>query len=188
MFRKFEKSISWCVERLGMLLMVLMTLVVCFTVVTRYCFKFTPAWGEESALLFMVWFGFLAMALGVRDDLHLSITILDKVTPKFLKIPMDIIKYLCCGGFGVFMTYYGWDMVKIGMRNKFPGMRIPSAVLYLAVPVAGIAIIVYAIMRIIGLFDPDILPDTSDDPEDMETAPAAEIDIPGVTTEEKEDE
>ena len=151
MFRKIERSVSMFLEHAGMVLLVLMVLVVCFTVVTRYFFSYTPAWGEESALLCMVWFGFMSMALGVRDDLHLSITIMDKFFPRFLKKPVALFKYVCTSGFGLFMATEGWKMARVGMLNKFPGLGISSGWLYSAVPIAGAAIIVYSVEKFIDI-------------------------------------
>lgn len=147
MFRKIETAVSMFVEHVGMVLLVAMVLVVCFTVVTRYFFSYTPSWSEETALLCMVWFGFLSMALGVRDDLHLSITILDGFTPKIVHKILALFKYVCTTGFGIFMVTQGWKMVKVGLMNKFPGLQITSAWLYSAVPIAGAAIVVYSVEK-----------------------------------------
>ncbi|MDR3230813.1 MAG: TRAP transporter small permease [Synergistaceae bacterium] len=147
MFRKVETTVSMFVEQLGMFLLVLMVLVVCLTVVTRYFFSYTPSWSEETALLCMVWFGFLSMALGVRDDLHLSITILDRVTPKFMMTPVALFKYLCTFGFGAFMLIQGLTMATVGLRNKFPGLGLSSAWLYSAVPLSGCAVMIYSVEK-----------------------------------------
>ena len=147
MFRKIETAVSMLVEHVGMVLLVAMVLVVCFTVVTRYFFSYTPSWSEETALLCMVWFGFLSMALGVRDDLHLSITILDKYMSKPAQKYLALFKYVCIAGFAVFMVTQGWRMVAVGMMNKFPGLQITSAWLYAVVPLAGVAIVVYCVEK-----------------------------------------
>lgn len=161
LFRKIERSVSLFLEWVGMALLVLMVLVVCYTVFTRYFLSFTPSWGEESALLCMVWFGFLSIALGVRDDLHLSITILDKVIPSGLMKLFSYFKYLCSFGFALFMISQGWKITEIGRRNLFPGLQVSSAWLYAAVPVAGFAIMVYSLEKLYLLYahkcDPKIL-------------------------------
>lgn len=147
MFRKIERSVSIFVEHVGMILLVAMVIVVCFTVFTRYSLSYTPSWGEETALLCMVWFGFLSMALGVRDDLHLSITILDGILSVPVLKLLDMIKYLCTGGYGLFMLIQGQKLVQIGLLNRFPGLGLTSAWLYAAVPVAGVAMVVYSVER-----------------------------------------
>lgn len=147
MFRKFERSVSIFVEHVGMILLVAMVIVVCFTVFTRYFLSYTPSWGEESALLCMVWFGFLSMALGVRDDLHLSITILDRILSKSVLKLLSLIKYVCTGGYGLFMLVQGQKLIQVGLLNRFPGLGITSAWLYAAIPVSGAAMIVYSIEK-----------------------------------------
>lgn len=147
MFRKIERSVSMVVEHVGMFLLVTMVLVVCFTVFTRYFLSYTPSWGEETALLCMVWFGFLSMALGVRDDLHLSITILDQILSKPVLKVLNLVKYVCTGGYGLFMIVQGQKLVQVGLLNRFPGLGITSAWLYAVVPISGAAIIVYSIEK-----------------------------------------
>ena len=148
LFRKIEKSVSLFLEYVGMALLVLMVLVVCYTVFTRYFLSFTPSWGEESALLCMVWFGFLSMALGVRDGLHLSITILDPIIPARLMNLLGYFRYLCILAFACFMLTQGLKIMRTGMGNKFPGMQISSGWLYAVVPLAGLAMIVYSIEKL----------------------------------------
>lgn len=160
MFRKIERAVSIFVEHVGMSLLVFMVIVVCFTVFTRYFLSYTPSWGEETALLCMVWFGFLSMALGVRDDLHLSITILDRILSKPVIKLLNLVKYVCTGGYGVFMVVQGYKLVQVGLLNRFPGLGITSAWLYAALPVAGAAAVVYSIEKFfLTLVNKDVLQD-----------------------------
>lgn len=160
MFRKIERGVSIFVEHVGMTLLVFMVIVVCFTVFTRYFLSYTPSWGEETALLCMVWFGFLSMALGVRDDLHLSITILDRILSKRVVKLLNLIKYVCTGGYGVFMVVQGYKLVQVGLLNRFPGLGITSAWLYAALPAAGAAVVVYSIEKFfLTLINKDVLQD-----------------------------
>lgn len=164
MFRKIEKSVSMFVENIGMVLLVAMVIVVCFTVFTRYFLSYTPSWGEETALLCMVWFGFLSMALGVRDDLHLSITILDQILSRPVIKVLNLIKYVCTGGYGVFMAVQGYKLVQVGLLNRFPGLGITSAWLYAALPVAGAATVVYSVEKFfLTLMNRDVLVEKAKD-------------------------
>ncbi|MDN5302422.1 MAG: TRAP-type transport system small permease protein [Thermoanaerobacteraceae bacterium] len=128
-----------------MSLLVLMTLIVSWVVFSRYFLHKTPAWGEEGALLCMVWFGFLSMALGVRDDLHLRITILDQFLSDKTKNFLNWISRILIIGFAIFMITEGIKMSKVATGNYMPGIKLNSAFLYAAVPLAGIAIIYYII-------------------------------------------
>ena len=148
MWSKMEDLLSALFEYVGMTLQVLMVLVVCYTIVTRYFFSQTPAWGEAAALLCMVWFGFLSIALGVRDEVHLSVTLIDSIFPKRLLILLALLKHVLIIGCGVFMIVHGNAMVQIGRLNQLSGLRLSSGFLYAVVPISGFAIVVYSITHI----------------------------------------
>lgn len=162
MFRKIEQSVSLTIEWIAMLLLVVMTLVVCYSVFTRYALAHTPPWSEELALLSMVWFGFLSIALGVRDNGHIGVTALDTFLPARVLYFLDYFKWLAIGAFGVFMLSEGIQMTKIGMRNNYPGLGISSSCLYVVVPIAGASIIVYCIEKIVGLIGTGIPSDAKE--------------------------
>jgi TRAP-type C4-dicarboxylate transport system permease small subunit len=123
-----------------------MTLIVPWVVFSRYVIGKTPAWGEEAALLCMVWFGFISMALGVRDNLHISIDVFDRILPYSFKYWTDWFKRILILAFGIFMLIEGLNMSEVALGNDLPGMGISSAFLYAIVPLAGIAIIYYIIL------------------------------------------
>lgn len=144
MWNKFEDLLGALFEWAGMMLQIIMVLVVCFTIVTRYFFSYTPAWGEAAALLCMVWFGFLSIALGAREEVHLSVTVLDSVFPKKAQILLAMLKHaliLFCGGF---MLYHGNAMVQIGRLNILSGLNVSSGLLYAAVPTCGFALVAHS--------------------------------------------
>lgn len=147
----FIKALNFLMEWGGMIFLVLMTLIVNFTVVTRYFLSYTPSWGESGALLCMVWFGFLSMALGVRDNQHISITILDHMLPPKVLRFLDYFKVIAVFCFGIFMIREGKNLYDIGLLNDMPGLAISSAWQYLAVPVSGFAFCVYSFTQFIGL-------------------------------------
>lgn len=148
MWKKFEDLMSLVFEYVGMFLEILMVLVVCYTIVTRYLFSYTPAWGEAAALLCMVWFGFLSIALGVRDELHLSVGLLDSLFSERVSVILALCKHviiICCG---IFMITQGYAMVNIGKLNMLSGLKLSSGVLYAAVPVSGLAIVAYSLTHV----------------------------------------
>lgn len=153
MFTVLNKCINKVVEYMGMMLLVLMTIVVSWVVFSRYLLGNTPAWGEESALLCMVWFGFLSMALGVRDDLHISITMLDRIMPSWLLRSLNWFKRIIIFSFAVFMVIEGINMCEVALGNNMPGLGLNSAFLYVAVPIAGLVIAYYVIIETVQQFE-----------------------------------
>lgn len=151
MIRKLEKFVTNVMEYIGMSLLVLMTVTICFSVFTRYFLDFTPGWSEELALTCMVWFGFLAMAIGVCESLHIGITILDLYLPPRIIYYLEFFKYAAICAFSVFMVTEGSKMTEVAMGNVMPGIGLPSAVLYAVIPLAGLAMIAYSIIGIADL-------------------------------------
>ncbi|MCF6097478.1 TRAP transporter small permease [Thermovorax subterraneus] len=150
MNNKFDRLLNSIVETISMSLLVLMTLIVSWVVFSRYFLHKTPAWGEEASLLCMVWFGFLSMAIGVRDNLHLSITILDQfLSAGVLKI-LDWIKRVMIFGFSIFMIKEGIKMSQVATGNYMPGLKLNSAFLYAVIPISGIAMIYYVLTEAIA--------------------------------------
>lgn len=143
MFRKIDEKINNFVEIFAMLLLILMTVIVTGVVISRYFFNRTPCWGEESALLCMVWFGFLSMALGVRDNRHIHLGIIEKILPTHILKVLDKIEKLLIFLFAVFMIVEGLKMSQVATKNYMPGLKINSGFLYAAVPFSGIAIMYY---------------------------------------------
>lgn len=143
MFEKIDKWFNDFVEFLGMALLILMTLIVSWVVFSRYFLNKTPAWGEESALLCMVWFGFLSMALGVRDKKHISIEILERILPTNINRILDHLHKVLIFAFALFMIIEGIKMSEVATKNYMPGLKINSGFLYAAVPLGGLAIVYY---------------------------------------------
>lgn len=143
MWAQARKIVDFFVEYFSMSVLVLMTIVVSWVVFSRYLLGNTPAWGEEGALLCMVWFGFVSMAIGVRDNLHISIDVFDRILPESFKVATDWIKQGLVLAFAVFMLIEGFNMSEVALGNDMPGLRISSAFLYAAVPISGGAIIYY---------------------------------------------
>ncbi len=145
-------ALNFIIEWGGMLALVIMTVIINLTVVTRYVFSYTPSWSESGALLCMVWFGFLSMALGVRDNEHISITILDRMLGEKGIQRLDIFKNIAIFLFGIFLVKDGLTLCEIGMYNNLPGLGLSSTFQYAAVPCCGFALCVYSLLQAIGDF------------------------------------
>ena len=145
--RFIVNMVSHIAEIIGMVLLCVMVLTVSYICFTRYVLGFTPAWGEELALMCMIWFGFMAIALGVRDDGHIGVTLFDRFYPPAMLRVLNLFKYVCTCLFGLFMAHYGYKMALVGSWNKLPGLGISSYWLYIVVSGSGVAIVVYSVMH-----------------------------------------
>lgn len=128
--------------------------IICFAVVTnRYVIKRPMAWGEPVVLMCMVYMSLVSAALAIRKDTHIRMQLIDFFLPKkaicFLRGAGQILIFL----FGIFMIIYGAQFTQLAGRNIMTGVGIKSAWLYVACPVAGVAMCLMEGERFINCID-----------------------------------
>lgn len=137
----------------AMVLLVGMAIVIIINVFMRYVLNSGLRWGDEVAKLLMVWFTFIAMAVGVKQGLHISLNLLPKKLPvrleKFLVFLKDIITLTIASVFFI----YGIKLVQFTSRSIMPATEWPSSILYLILPISAVLIASEALMDILGIED-----------------------------------
>lgn len=133
-----------------------------YTVMGRYCqqmaIKFPavlgwmkaikdPAWSEEVILSFMAYMAVLAAAIAIRRGAHIRMTALDRYLPKTLIKVLDIVADVGVCALAVIMVVEGWTYATtLGARGAYVSMPWLSRFwMYLPVPLAGVAMIVFEI-------------------------------------------
>jgi TRAP-type C4-dicarboxylate transport system permease small subunit len=129
-----------------------MLVVVTIQVVLRYFFSNTPGWSEEMARQFMILFCFIAMALGVRDKIHIALTIIaDRGLKKFV-FPLEVIGKAFILIMGIMMSInMGPYFTKLKF-NRLPGTGIPVGWQYLFPTMVGVLIALIAVCQIYDHF------------------------------------
>ncbi|MFZ5968556.1 MAG: TRAP transporter small permease [Bacillota bacterium] len=138
-------------EYLAMFFLVAMTVIIAIQVFTRYFFNMTPYWSEEVALLLMVWFGFMGIAIGVKKGIHLSIEYFAGLLPGKLKKIVVKIDELLVGIFGLLLLVYGGRLVSVTGDSTLPATQLPAFTLYLMAPVCGLMIVCYSVGKLMGI-------------------------------------
>jgi len=124
------------------LLLLAQVLIVIYVVFGRYILHSTPAWGEESALICMVWFCLISPALAIRDGSHLKMEIIEMWMPdKVIKI-IDNLNQLIVFFFALFLLIAGTRLTMLTALSILPGIGIKTSWLYVSLPVAGVAMII----------------------------------------------
>lgn len=124
--------------------------IVTMQVVLRWL-KMNVPWGEEVALFFMVWMAFISFAIGVVENLHISIVMLFDKLPKgvqkFLEVAINIIILIV----GVFFIVYGKRLVSTTMRSTLPATKWPKGTMYMMIPVSGFFVTYASLLRLLKL-------------------------------------
>lgn len=144
-------TIEKIIEYISMVTLLIMVVIVFSQVLTRYIFNFTPRWSEETAVILMIWFGFISVAMGVKKGTHLSISFLVNLFPITIRKYFFILDELMILIFGYFITVNGADLSINTLASILPGTELPATVEYMPLPISGVMIMIYSILRIIDL-------------------------------------
>ena len=157
---KFKENVALLMNRIhlgsiyfAMILLVGMAIIIIINVFMRYVLNSGLRWGEEVAKLLMVWFTFIAMAVGVKQGLHISLHLLPKKLPPKVESILVFLKDLTALIVGLVFFIYGIKLVQITSTSIMPATEWPSSMLYLILPIASVLIISEALMDILNIED-----------------------------------
>lgn len=128
-----------------------MTLIVTLQVITRKVFNFVFMWSEEITLLLLIWSGFMGIAIGFRENLHIAMTSFAKLLPKAFQRALDRLIPFCVVLFGLFLIKYGWEFTALMHANKLPATEMPVSVQYGIMPITGIMTCIYGLIQLMGI-------------------------------------
>lgn len=117
-----------------------LVLIVTYIAFMRYVFSNAPQWGESLALLLMVWFCLLSSALGVKNKIHIRMTIMDTVFSKKTIEKLEHLTNILWFILGLLAIVIGIRLTMLAHRNIITGLSIPSSIIYFSIPVFGLVV------------------------------------------------
>jgi len=113
-------------------------------VTSRYLFFFAFTWAEELVRFLFIWLAFIGGALAVKHARHFRLTLVrDAVPPAFGHI-LDLFGHVCFIALGAILLIYGAEIVRLTMEQTSPGLELPQGLVYVAMPLGGAMMILYA--------------------------------------------
>lgn len=137
------------VRAVMLLLVAVMLVTLTLQVLARYGFGRALSWSEELALLCFSWSILLAVALGVRDAVHVRLDLLVDQLPAPLARFVDKAVALAIAGIGVFLAWSGQNYVVDSLGATSAAIGYPTPWLYACAPVCGILIALFAIEHLL---------------------------------------
>lgn len=98
------------------------------------------AWSDEAAQYLLVWTGFVGWAIATRKRAHIRIDVIAARLPRLGRRGLEVVIQLALIGFGIAMTVHAWRLIGRNWDVEAVSLPIPSALLYLPLPIAGIAV------------------------------------------------
>lgn len=136
---KFFDFVYWIFMSFCKLCFIGMVALTSYVVFNRYVIKNALTWGEPVVLMFMVYMSLISAALAIRKDTHIRMTIIDFVVSEKAVNVMKALAQISIFAFSIFMITDGIKFAKLASRNIMTGVCIRSMWLYIAVPIAGVA-------------------------------------------------
>lgn len=131
------------------LLLVAITLVTVMQVFLRFVMNSPTSWSEEIALVFLIWFGLLAVAVGIRRHEHVAITFLRDLLPRPAALALDYLAQISMAVFMFAVMYFGQDLIALTGVQVLPASGLPKSLLYLPATAGGLLGIVNALGNMI---------------------------------------
>ena len=131
---------------------VLMTLLTCWQVFTRYILGRPSSWSEELVSYLFAWMALFGASLVVGERGHMNIPLLvEESTPnvrKGLSILAEMIAALFAG---IILVFGGIQITDLAMAQMTSALEVPVGVFYIVLPFSGILNIVYCILNIVQI-------------------------------------
>ncbi len=129
-------------------MLIAMVLITFAQVISRKVFSTSIRWSEEVPIILMIWFGFISMAIGVKERLHISIEVFYNLFPPKIKKILMIIIDLLIAVIGVGMLYYGGMLAMKTMSSTMPATKMPTGFVYMILPISGFFIFIESLFNV----------------------------------------
>ena len=148
MWKSIKKVLDKFLDTLVGASMAVLTIDVTWQVITRFIIGNPSSWTEELATNLMIWVGLLGAAVALNHKEHLGIDyFVGKLEPK-KRLYTEAFVYLTISLFSILVMFFGGlrlVTVTFMLGQVTPAMGLPMGYVYLAVPVAGVFLAIYAI-------------------------------------------
>jgi TRAP-type C4-dicarboxylate transport system permease small subunit len=136
-YKKVIDGLCKFFEAIAAVMLAVMILIIFYHVVMRYFFNMAPRWSEEVARQLMICFSFIAITLGVRDKIHLALTIIVDNMPSKAVFVIEIAEKIIILILGAAMCWFSIPYITRLMTNRLPATGIPVGYQYMIPAVCG---------------------------------------------------
>lgn len=145
---KIVGAIDNALQKFLIVLMALLLLDVSWQVLTRFLLENPSSFTEELARFLLIWIGLLGSAHAYRHKMHLGVDIVVKsLSPKISEALAKIVQLITIAFAASVLVFGGTKllMLAVYLEQKSPAMQVNMGIVYLALPLSGILLVLYAI-------------------------------------------
>lgn len=122
-----------------------------YQIIMRYGLSKSSSWSEEAIRFTFIWCSFLAVAIGIREKIHIGINIVVLLFSDRVQRIIEILSYLLIVAFASLLVFYGARLVSSTQFQSSPALGIPMSWVYLSVPTMGALVVFYSTLEIVSL-------------------------------------
>ena len=155
MFHAALELVDRAVRALLALLLAVMVASVTWQIVSRYLLANPSSWTEELARFMLIWIGLVGGAYAYRRGMHLGLELLAERLSGRARLLHSALVHVAVGVFAaVALVGGGGNLVAItySLSQYSPALELPMAVVYLALPLSGALLLLYAIAGLVDSF------------------------------------
>lgn len=124
-----------------------MAFAICAQVFGRYVLDDAPGWSEEVAKFLMAWMTMVAAGALVRDDGHISVTVLTDRLPSAVAMLIAALRDMLILGMAMILAYFGFLFAEFGLNSRASATEISMAWAYAAIPAGGLLVAVMLVLK-----------------------------------------
>jgi TRAP-type C4-dicarboxylate transport system permease small subunit len=142
MLQRLSGVLRRCTEIAIMVLMAFLVVVVVASVLFRYVLLSPLSWSEEVGRYVMIWLGFLAASIAIRQGLHVGVEFVVQWVPARTAVWLQGLARAATAGFLLIVMGYGFFLVTNLWEQWSPVMGIRMTWPYLAIPVGSLLMLI----------------------------------------------
>jgi len=142
MLQRLSGVLRRCTEIAVMALMAFLVVVVVLSVIFRYILISPLTWSEEVGRYVMIWVGFLAASIAMREGLHVGVDFVVQWVRPATAVWLRGLARAATAGFLLIVMGYGFFLVTNLWDQWSPVMGIRMTWPYLAIPVGSLLMLI----------------------------------------------
>lgn len=147
-FARIVSQLNAFAEWVCFQLLYVIVVVIVWQVFLRFVLNSPTKWSEEVAMISLVWFGMLAVAVGVHQHRHIAITYFRDLLPRSGGLALDIFAQLMILALALILIVNGSELVALAGKTRLPASGLPKNLLYLSAMTGGVLMALNALANL----------------------------------------
>ena len=150
--KSLNDLVDFVLEIVCSILLTVMVTTIFVQVLARYVFLASTPWSEEIAVYCFIWVVLLGTSLGVRSHGHLVADVLPDDLPAPVEKALVALSLALVTVVALVFLWYGADYARLGITRLSFSMGFPMVWIYVGMPIAGAAMLLFLVERFHLLF------------------------------------